>query len=84
MATAASGVLLAVVLVRDVGLNPLNGWTIALGLAGGVLAMRASSLAETVAASVLVLLALVPALVGGFGLVYVPSLVLIPLGARRP
>lgn len=83
MAIVVSVVLLAIVLSRDVGLDPFNGWTIGLGLAGGVLAVRATSLPKRVVAVVLVFFALVPALVGGMGLLYVPSLVLIPLGGRQ-
>ena len=54
--------------MRDVGLNPFNGWTIGLGLIAGAVAMRAATVTETVAATVIVLLATVPALLGGMGL----------------
>jgi hypothetical protein len=83
LAIFVSVALLVIVLVRDVGLNPFNGWTIGLGLIGGAVAIRAATVTETVVATVIVLLATVPALLGGMGLLYVPSLVLIPLGGRR-
>ncbi|MDQ3891337.1 MAG: hypothetical protein M3274_00345 [Actinomycetota bacterium] len=83
LAILVSVALLVIVLARDVGLNSLNGRTIGLGLIGGAVAIRAARVTETVAATVIVLLATVPALLGGMGLLYVPSLVLIPLGGRR-
>ncbi|HEV2109330.1 MAG TPA: hypothetical protein VGR16_13805 [Thermomicrobiales bacterium] len=76
MAAGVSGVLLVVVLVRDVGLNPLNGWTILLGFLAAVLFLRRADRASAFVASLLLLLALLPALIGGLGLLYVPSLVL--------
>ncbi|HEV2070728.1 MAG TPA: hypothetical protein VGR26_13125 [Acidimicrobiales bacterium] len=76
LAAGVSGVLLVVVLVRDVGLNPLNGWTILLGFLGAVLFLRRSDRASAFGASLLLFLALLPALIGGLGLLYVPSLVL--------
>lgn len=83
LAIVVSVALLVIVLARDVGLNPLNGWTIGLGLLGGAVAIRAATVTDRVAATVIVLLAAVPALLGGMGLLYVPSLALIPLGGRR-
>ena len=83
MAIGVSVALLVLVLARDVGLNPLNGWTIGLGVGGGALAVRAAGLTETAAAAMLVLLGMLAALIGGFGLVYLPSLLLIALGGRR-
>ena len=83
LAILVSVALLVIVLVRDVGCNPFNGWTIGLGLLGGAVAIRAATVTERVAATVIVLLATVPAVLGGMGLLYVPSLVLIPLGGRR-
>ena len=76
LAASVPGVLLVVVLVRDVGLNPLNGWTILLGSLGAGLFLIRSDPASAFAASLLLLLALLPALIGGLGLLYVPSLVL--------
>ncbi len=76
LAAGVSGLLLVVVLVRDVGLNPLNGWTILLGFLGAGLFLRRSDRASAFGASLLLLLALLPALIGGLGLLYVPSLVL--------
>lgn len=76
LAAGVSGVLLVAVLVRDVGLNPLNGWTILLGFLGAGLLLGRSDRASALGASLLLLLALLPALIGGLGLLYVPSLVL--------
>ncbi len=76
VAAGVSGLLLVVVLVRDVGLNPLNGRTILLGFLGAGLFLRRSDRASAFGASLLLLLALLPALLGGLGLLYVPSLVL--------
>jgi hypothetical protein len=68
--------LLVVVLVRDVGLNALNGWTIAVGIVASVLALLAPSRPVFVlAALVLAVLAMLPALIGGLGLLY-----LLPIG----
>ncbi|HEV2071331.1 MAG TPA: hypothetical protein VGR26_16190 [Acidimicrobiales bacterium] len=77
LAAGVSGVLLLVVLVRDhVSLNPLNGWTILLGFLGAGLFLRRCDRASAFAASLLLLLGLVAALIGGLGLLYVPSVVL--------
>ncbi len=69
-AIGVSVALLVIVLARDVGLNPWNGWTIGLGLGGGAVAVKATSLTERGAAAMLLLLGMLPALVGGFGLLY--------------
>ncbi len=75
-ALGVSGLLLVVVLVRDhVVLNPLNGWTILLGFLGAGLLLGRSDRASALGSSVL-LLALLPALIGGLGLLYLPPLVL--------
>jgi hypothetical protein len=80
LATLVSGLLLVIVLVRDVGLNPLNGWTIFLGfLAAGLLLGRSDG-ASVFAACVVLLLAMIPALIGGLGLLYLPALVLGAVG----
>ncbi len=83
LAIEVSLALLAVVLIRDVGLNALNGWTILLGAIGGAVAVRRSSAVSVLVAWFLVFLAMLPALFGGLGLLYVPSLALLLLG-RRP
>ncbi len=76
-AASISGVLLVVVLVRDhVSVNPANGWTILLGLLGAGLFLGRSDRASAFGASLLLLLGLAPALIGGIGLFYVPSVVL--------
>ncbi|MBA2443917.1 MAG: hypothetical protein H0V49_01110 [Nocardioidaceae bacterium] len=77
LAVGVSVALLGVVLVRDVGLNVLNGWTIVLAAAGGLIAITRDGRAARLTAFALVLLAALPALVGGFALLYIPSLVLI-------
>jgi len=82
LAVAVSSLLLVVVLVRDVGVNPLNGWTIFMGAAGGIIAAASPTRTRIPCAWLMVFLAALPALVGGFGLLYVPSLVLLPIGRR--
>ena len=81
LAVAVSSLLLVVVLVRDVGVNPLNGWTIFMGAAGGIIAVDTPTPIRLLCAWLMVFLAAGPALVGGFGLLYVPSLVLLPVRA---
>jgi hypothetical protein len=68
--------LLGVVLVRHVGLNAFNGWTIFVGIAGGVIAITCRQAAALVLAFGLVLVAMLPAMFGGLGLLYLPSLLL--------
>ena len=81
LAGAVSAVLLITGLVRDVGLNLLNGWTIVLGfLAAGLLVARAGR-GRVLAAWIILVLAMAPALIGGLGLLYLPSLILATLGA---
>jgi hypothetical protein len=81
LATLASSGLVVVVVVRDVGLNPLNGWTIVLGFfAAGLLLGRADR-ASAFVACILLLLAMLPSLIGGLGLLYLPALVLGVIGA---
>lgn len=77
LAAGVSALLLVVVVVRDqVSLNPLNGWTILLGFLAAWLFLTRSDSASSFAASLLLVLGLVPALIGGLGLLYVPSVVL--------
>ena len=84
LAVGVSVALLGVVLVRDVGLNVLNGWTIVLAAAGGLIAITRDGRAARLSAFALVLLAALPALVGGFALLYIPSLALIfPLHLKQ-
>lgn len=87
LATLVSGLLLVIVLVRDVGLNLLNGWTIFLGFLAAGLLLGRSDRASVFAACLALLLALTPALIGGLGLLYVPALVLglsgVVAGGRR-
>lgn len=83
LAVGVSVFLLGFVFGRDVGLNVLNGWTIAAGAAGGLMAVARPRPAALFGAEALLVLAMLPAMVGGLGLLYVPSLILIfPL--RRP
>jgi hypothetical protein len=83
-AIAVSVVLLGVVLVRPVGLNAANGWTIALGLIGGGVAARASTRREVLISIALLVLAAVPAMFGGTGLLFVPSIVVLTGEALAP
>lgn len=80
LAVLVSIVLAVIVLSRDAGPNWLNGSTIVLGAAGGVLAVVAVNRLQLAAAWVVMLLAMAPALIGGLGLLYVPSLILLPIG----
>ena len=81
----SSCLLLVVVLTRDVGLNVLNGWTIVLGLAAGLalLPERLRSVRAHTLSQVLLILAAVPALVGGLGLLYIPSFLLVTIAKHR-
>lgn len=73
--------LLAIVLVRDVGLNVLNGWTIVLGVSGGVVAWRGRSRRSRLGAILLIVLGALPATAFvGLGLVYLIPIVLIAAG----
>ncbi len=84
LAAAVSALLLVVVVVRDVGLNAANGWTIALGsLAAALLLGGGRDRAALVGACIALLAAMVPALIGGMGLLYVPSLLLATSAVRR-
>lgn len=83
LAIAASAVLLAVVMVRDVGPNAANLVTI-LGCAlSGLAAMASRSRLALIASTVALALFALPAAFGGMALAYVPSLVLLVLALRR-
>jgi hypothetical protein len=72
LAGAVSAVLLVTVLVRGAGPNLLNGWTIVLGfLATGLRVARAGR-GHLLAAWIILVLAMAPALIGGLGLLYLP------------
>lgn len=75
----AAGTLLAVVLiVRHLSLGVLNGITIFGALFGGYLALaRPHNKAVLAVATITLLIAAVPALVGGLGLVLLPSILLL-------
>ena len=73
LALVVSLALVAVVVVRDVGFNVLNGWTIVLGLVGCVVLARAQNRVDLLVGAVVLSLGLTPALLGGFGLLYLPS-----------
>ncbi|MDP9070936.1 MAG: hypothetical protein M3N68_06585 [Actinomycetota bacterium] len=82
LAIEASVALLAVVVIRDVGLNAVNGWTISLGATGGVVAVRRSNPIWVLVAWFLIFIAMLPAAFGGLGLLYIPSLALLLVGGR--
>lgn len=83
-AIGTSALLIVLVVARGVGINLLNGWTILLGLAAGFLIiLRPSELWSGDIALLLLVLAVVPALVGGVGLLYIPSIALIGLARQR-
>jgi len=77
IAVGVSAALLGVVLVRDLGFNILNGWTMVAGTVGGLIAVARRQPSALGVAFGLVLLATLPALYGGLGLLYLPALVLI-------
>ena len=83
LAAFVSGGLAVVVFVRDVGLNALNGWTILLGFFAAGLFLARSDRASVFAACILLLLAMLPALIGGLGLLFLPALVLGAIGAGQ-
>lgn len=73
------------VLIRDVGINVLNGWTIVLGLTAGLLAVAAPRRPMfVVAAIVITVLGMLPALVGGLGLIYALPIGMLLAGLPRP
>ncbi len=77
LAIAVSVGLLIMVLWRDVGLNALNGFTIVLGALGGALGIRnRRKPAAVFGAGLILLVAAAPALFGGMGLLFFPSILL--------
>jgi hypothetical protein len=65
------------VLFRDVGLNPLNLFTIVLGSGAAALAfLRPDSVPMLMVANILLIVALLPTLIGGAWILYLPSLLL--------
>jgi len=85
-AAFTSSLLLVVVLTRDVGVNFVNGWTIILGFVAGFVLIPErfpKTRPAYTLAQVLLVLAAAPALVGGFGLLYVPSIVLVSIAQFR-
>lgn len=83
LAVAVSSALLVFVLARPVGLNPLNSWTVLLGIIGGLVAVRRPVGTGRWLAALILILALFPALPGGLGLLYLPSLALLGVPNRR-
>lgn len=67
------------VVIRDVAFNPLNLWTIVGGALGGAIVVASPGHARL--AAVIVAVAAAPALIGGLGLLYAPSVIL--LASRR-
>ena len=83
---AAMSALLAIWLVvrASVDLNPLNFATLVLATAAAVIAIwRSTSLTALIISDVLLFLAMVPALIGGVGFLYLPALVLLIAGTVR-
>ncbi|MEO7296614.1 MAG: hypothetical protein ABIZ57_10765 [Candidatus Limnocylindria bacterium] len=81
LAVAVSLGLLVLVLVRDAGLNVLNGWTIFLGVGAGLAVILRPQPVIAVAAVSALVLAMLPALIGGIGLLYLAPVGLILGGA---
>jgi hypothetical protein len=66
------------VLFRDVGLNPLNLFTIVVAAVAPLLAfLKSDSVPMLTLADGLLILALLPTLIGGVWLLYFPSLILL-------
>jgi hypothetical protein len=80
LAVAVSLGLWVLVLVRDVGLNVLNGWTIFLGVGAGLAVILRPRPVIAVAAVSALVLAMLPALIGGLGLLYLAPVALILAG----
>lgn len=83
LAVAISGALAVWVSSREVGLNVANGWTIISAATAGVVVLLWAKRWACVLAAFLILLALVPAVFGGIGFLYVPSLAMFIVGASR-
>lgn len=82
LALAGSAVLLTVAISLD-AVNPLTLWTILVGIVGGLVALRGRRRAHSWTAALLVLVAALPALPGGLGFAYAPSLVVLLVGGMR-
>lgn len=74
---AVAGFLLALLAFR--GPNALGLWSVLAGGAGGLSALVARARWQVLVSSLLVVMAAIPALPGGLGLLFLPSLVLLLL-----
>ena len=82
LAILASTVLLVVFEVRGLGLDTMNAWTILIAIVAGAVALLPEDLRLRPSAACMLMIALVPTVAGGIGLLYVPSVVLV--GVRLP
>lgn len=69
---------------RGVSVNPLSDATLVLASLAGIRAITAKTRWQLVLADVLLVIGILPALFGGVGLLYLPSLGLITAGISRP
>ena len=83
-AAVVSLALWTIVLVRNVDINVLNGWSISLGLAAAFLSFKAVERRTAgLTAITLLVLAMLPALFGGLGLLFLLPIGLLVAGMRR-
>ncbi len=84
LAVAVSVVLLVSVVFRGL-VNPLNLWTILLGAIAGTLALQRRPTRLALFVSIVLLVgAALPALIGGVGYLYVPSIILLVVEILAP
>lgn len=80
LALVVAAALSLVVVARD-AVNALTLWTVLVGAAAGVLAMRSRGGRGGLVAAAMVMLAALPALFGGLGFLYVPAALLMVASA---
>ncbi|MDP9299325.1 MAG: hypothetical protein M3P43_00265 [Actinomycetota bacterium] len=84
IAVALSAVLLLSVVVRGL-VSPLNLWTVILGAGAGTLALQRRPTRLALIVSIVLLVgAALPALIGGVGYLYVPSIILLVVEILAP
>jgi hypothetical protein len=84
LAVAVSVVLLVSVVFRGL-VNPLNLWTVLLGAIAGTLALQRRPTRLALFVSIVLLVgAALPALIGGVGYLYVPSIILLVVEILAP
>jgi hypothetical protein len=84
LALVVSAGLAVWVVVRGVGLNPFVAWTLLVASVAGLLAMWRQTRPVLLLAAGLLVLAALPAMFAGVGLVYLPSVLLLGVGVVDP